>query len=145
MLARASALLLATTSFGLVALALGQSAPPRSVLDGAFTEAQAIRGQAIYFDNCYTCHGDDMSGRDQAPPLAGPQFSDVWGGASLWSIVDRIGTMPPERPGVLSRDEAVDLLTYLLWFNGLPLGEGELSTDRSVLERMTFETPAPGQ
>jgi len=129
----------------ILGVAQGDTAGGSSVTDGVFSEAQAIRGQEIYFTYCYLCHGDDMSGRDQAPPLAGPQFSGVWEDASLWSLVDRFGTMPPDRPGILSRDEAVDLLSYVLWFNGLPLGETELGTDKDLLESMTFETPLPGQ
>jgi hypothetical protein len=43
----------------------------------------------------------------------------------------------------LSRTEAVDLLTYLLWFNGLPLGEAPLSAEQSVLDDIAFATPSP--
>ena len=129
--------------FAAVALAAGfaESSAGPSVLDGVFSEAQAIRGQELYYAQCLLCHGDDMSGRDQAPPLAGPQFSDVWLGASLWSLTERIATMPPDRPGVLSREQNVDILTYMLWFNGLPLGETELGADRDMLESMIFELP----
>jgi mono/diheme cytochrome c family protein len=128
---------------GLMTAASGDTASTPGLAEGAFTEAQAIHGQEIYYTYCVLCHGDDMSGRDQAPPLAGPQFADIWEGESLWSLVNRLDTMPPDRPGILSREETVDLLTYLLWFNGLPLGEVALATDRNTLESMTFETPLP--
>jgi mono/diheme cytochrome c family protein len=118
---------------------LAQTAPAPALSDGAFSEAQAIRGQELYYTLCLDCHGDDMSGRDQSPPLAGPQFTNVWAGASLWSLTERISTMPPDRPDRLSLAETVDLLSYMLWFNGLPLGESELGTDKSVLETMAFE------
>jgi mono/diheme cytochrome c family protein len=120
-----------------------QTASVPGLRDGAFSEAQALRGQALYYSLCLDCHGDDMSGRDQSPPLSGPQFSGVWSGASLWSLIERIGTMPPDRPDVLSRAEAVDLLSYMLWFNGLPLGESELGADKNMLENMAFEIPEP--
>jgi mono/diheme cytochrome c family protein len=122
---------------------LAQTASVPLLRDGAFSEAQALRGQALYYSLCLDCHGDDMSGRDQSPPLAGPQFSGVWSGASLWSLTQRIGTMPPDRPDMLSRAEAVDLLSYMLWFNGLPLGESELGADKGMLENMAFEIPEP--
>ncbi|MGD8324736.1 MAG: cytochrome c [Gammaproteobacteria bacterium] len=122
---------------------LAQTASVPLLRDGAFSEAQALRGQELYYSLCLDCHGDDMSGRDQSPPLAGPQFSGVWSGASLWSLTERIGTMPPDRPDMLSRAEAVDLLSYMLWFNGLPLGESELGADKGMLENVAFEIPEP--
>lgn len=126
---------------GLMTAASGDTVSIPVLAEGAFTEAQAIHGQEIYYAYCVDCHGDDMSGRDQAPPLAGPQFSGIWVGESLWALVSRLDTMPPDRPGVLSREETVDLLTYLLWFNGLPLGEAELATDKNTLESVTFDVP----
>ena len=120
---------------------LAQTASAPSLSDGAFNEAQAVRGQELYYSLCLDCHGDDMSGLDQSPPLSGPQFSGVWSGASLWSLTERIGTMPPDRPDMLSLTQTVDLLSYVLWFNGLPLGESELGTDKRMLENMAFEIP----
>jgi mono/diheme cytochrome c family protein len=125
--------------------AFSETASSPSVLEGAYTEEQALRGQEQYYAYCLACHGDDMAGRDQAPPLAGPQFSDVWESESLWALVDRIGTMPPDRPDLLARNDAVDLLTYILWFNGLPIGDVALGTEKSILEEMVFAMPAPDQ
>ena len=116
-----------------------------SLLDGAYTEEQAIRGQVVYYEQCLACHGEMMNGLDQAPPLAGPQFTGVWNGESLWAMVERIDTMPPNMPGSLSRQDTVDVLTYILWYNGLPLGNGELGLDQKELATMTFELPAFGQ
>jgi mono/diheme cytochrome c family protein len=123
----------------------GQTTAVPSLLAGAYTEAQALRGQALYYERCLACHAEDMSGLDQAPPLTGPQFSGTWQGESLWDLVVRIDTMPPSAPGSLSRAETVDLLTYVLWYNGLPLGEMPLSDERSVLAAVIFETPPPGR
>lgn len=120
---------------------IGQS----SLLAGAFSEEQAMQGQVLYYQHCLACHGEMMNGVDQAPPLAGPQFSSIWQGASLWSLVERIQTMPPEKPGSLSRRDNVDILAYMLWYNGLPLGSEALATERDVLATMNFESPAIGQ
>ena len=116
-----------------------------SLLDGAYTEEQAIRGQVVYYEQCLVCHGEMMNGLDQAPPLAGPQFTGVWNGESLWAMVERIDTMPPNMPGSLSRQDTVDVLTYILWYNGLPLGNAALATDQKKLAEMEFEIPAFGQ
>src|SRR5690606_13425302 len=133
---------------GVIALhtAWGQTAPAPSVLAGAYTEEQALRGQALYYTQCLSCHGEDMAGLDQAPPLAGPQFSGVWKGESLWALAGRIDVMPPTQPGTLSRDETVAILAYMLWYNGLPIGEAPLSTERAVLAEMIFHAPPlPGE
>jgi mono/diheme cytochrome c family protein len=129
-----------------VSVARSQTAAAPSLLAGAYTEAQATRGQALYYQHCLACHGENMAGLDQAPPLAGPQFSGTWAGEPLWALVGRIDTMPPAAPGSLSRDETVDLLAYMLWYNGLPLGKVPLSNEQSALADVPFEAPPlPGQ
>lgn len=122
----------------------GQTKAAPSVLHGAYTEEQAIHGQALYYTHCLSCHGEDMAGLDRAPPLAGPQFAGVWEGESLWALAERIAMMPPTQPGMLSRDETVAILAYVLWFNGLPIGDAPLSAERSVLTEMAFHAPPLG-
>lgn len=123
--------------------AVAQSAAVPSLSTGAYTEEQATRGQALYYQHCLQCHGETMAGVDKAPALAGPQFASTWKGAPLAALVARIVTMPPERPGSLTQEESVDLLTYLLWYNGLPFGAAPLDTGPDVLARIDFEIP-PG-
>lgn len=134
---RAGVVLAVTTA----ATASGQTTAIPSVLQGAYTEEQAVRGQSLYNEHCLECHGETMMGLDQAPPLVGPQFTGTWDGEALQALVDRIATMPPARPGSLTRSENVDILAYMLWYNGLPLGEVPLDGERSALERIRFETP----
>ncbi len=116
-----------------------------SLQAGAFDEAQAVRGQALYYERCLQCHGENLNGVDKAPPLAGPQFSSVWNGVARTALIARIETMPPEKPGSLTRAESIDVLTYLLWFNGLPLGDKPLAADPDVLAQLKFETPAAAE
>jgi mono/diheme cytochrome c family protein len=120
---------------------MAQPAAAPSVLTGAYTEEQAIRGRALYYEHCLQCHGETMAGIDKAPPLAGPQFGSTWNDAPLAALVARILTMPPEKPGALLQQESVDILTYILWYNGLPLGDVSLDTGQDVLGRMTFQIP----
>ena len=49
--------------------------------------------------------------------------------------------MPPDQPGSLSRAETVDLLSYMLWYNGLPVGEEPLGVERSTLTKILFDSP----
>jgi quinoprotein glucose dehydrogenase len=142
-LAGYAALALAVVAAGGTA-AVAQTTTAPSVLAGAYTEEQALRGQSLYYAHCLACHGETMAGLDQAPPLAGPQFASNWVGAPLRALVDRIGTMPPDNPAVLSRAEHVDILSYMLWYNGLPIGDVALATEQRILAVMTYETPPPG-
>jgi mono/diheme cytochrome c family protein len=117
------------------------NAQAASLSEGAFNEAQAIRGQALYYQHCLDCHGEAMGGVDKAPPLAGPQFAGTWNNAPLASLVARILTMPPEKPGTLTHAQSVDVLTYILWYNGLPLGETELGSTQEKLAQTIFQAP----
>ena len=120
----------------------GQSAEPLSLRAGAYTEEQALRGQTLYNERCWQCHGEMLAGLDQAPPLVGPQFGGVWQGEPLEALVARIGTMPPDQPGTLSRTEVVDVLSYILWYNGLPVGEEPLAVEQGTLTKILFDSPA---
>jgi mono/diheme cytochrome c family protein len=124
--------------------ATGQSAGPRSLLAGAYSEEQALRGRELYYQHCLQCHGETMAGADKAPALVGPQFASTWNGAPLAALVARIATMPPEKPASLPEQQRVDILAYMLWYNGLPLGNEPLPVAQDVLGKMTFELP-PGQ
>ena len=114
--------------------ALAQAGNP-TVSTGAFTEAQANRGQALYAQHCLKCHGETMAGADKAPALAGPQFKSTWAAAPLNALVARMQTMPPEKPGSLTREQNVDILSYVLWYNGMPLGKTTLANGQEVLAR----------
>jgi|DEB0MinimDraft_3_1074331.scaffolds.fasta_scaffold192844_1 mono/diheme cytochrome c family protein len=141
MLRMLTALLPVFLSGSLVVDAFAQTA----LLEGAFNEAQAVRGQAMYYQHCLACHGESMNGVDQAPPLSGPQFGGNWRGETLWALVERMATMPPDKPGTLSRQELVDTLAYVLWYNGLPLGDAVLPAQQDILSAMTFELPPLGE
>ena len=120
---------------------VGQPAATPSILAGAYTEEQALRGRALYYAHCLQCHGETMAGADKSPPLAGPQFVSTWNGAPLAALVARIATMPPEKPASLLEEAQVEILTYMLWYNGLPLGSEPLSAEQDALTRMTFQIP----
>ena len=60
---------------GVVALAWCASAAaqssPASVWDGVYTDAQAVRGETAYLQECANCHGTALEGGDMTPPLLG--------------------------------------------------------------------------
>src|SRR6266849_605395 len=77
-------------------------AQSRSVKDGVYSKAQAGRGQALYTQNCFVCHGETATGGDSGPALSGEGFMDNWKGQTLGDLFDKISqTMPASAPGSL--------------------------------------------
>ena len=115
--------------------------PPRTIWDGVYTEAQAKRGEAVYFDTCVRCHGPAlMGGNDGAGPLIGPTFNGNWNGVPLGQMVDRMrATMPLDKPSTLTRQQTADVLTYILSVNKVPAGKTELPRQVDILNTITFK------
>ena len=113
----------------------------RTVADGVYAPAQALRGQAIYDAQCGACHGATLGG-GLAPPLAGASFLSLRGRSSLADLVDKIQhTMPATAPGTLSRAQATDVVSHLLTINGFRAGAADLKPDDS-LKQIAFVAPA---
>src|SRR5689334_24546683 len=100
-------------ALGCTALAAQQRSPSPSA-PAVYTASQATAGEKIYFAQCAACHGDDLAGREKAPALAGPQFSEAWNGKDLRGLLDRIETMPPTAPKSLPPAQYVSVLAFML-------------------------------
>ena len=113
----------------------------RTVWDGVYTEAQAKRGEAIYFEKCVQCHGPTlMGGGAGAGPLQGATFSGNWNGVPLGSMLDRVRTtMPLDKPLTMSRQQTADVLAYIFSVNKFPPGETELSRQADILNTIQFK------
>jgi hypothetical protein len=100
-------------------------AQTKTVRDGVYTSAQAMRGEAAYGMNCAKCHeGADVDG----PPLTGDPFIDRWREDSLTGLFTFIRTkMPQDSPGKLTESAYLDILSYLLQANSNPAGSAELA------------------
>ena len=130
---------IAASIAGLSVIALGAS-----VWDGAYTEEQAKRGEAIYQKECASCHGEDLKGKDQAPPLTGNDFKMDWNGLSVGDLFYRIRiSMPADHPGKLSPEQNADTLAFILKANQFPAGKKDLPTDGDSLKQIQFETTKP--
>ena len=117
------------------------STPSRAAKDGVSSAEQATRGQAVYKDQCASCHGAALEGGN-APPLAGDAFIGIWGGP-LSELVDKIQhTMPQDDPGKLTRQQSADVVAYMLQVGKFPAGRAELRADDAVLKQIAI---APGQ
>ena len=121
-------------SFSLV-LHAGQS---RTANDRVYADGQATRGQAIYKDRCSSCHGETLAG-ELGPPLTGDEFIGVWGNQPLSDLVNKIqNTMPATEPGTTTRQQAADLVAYMLQVGKFPAGQAELRADEAVLKQITL-------
>ncbi len=131
----------------LLALLAGSAAaqkPTRiSIWDGVYSEAQAERGHTLYMQNCGRCHGADLSGTYEIPPLMG-RFMPYWSGSKLDALFDYVSTaMPLDHPGSLGAAANTDIVAYLLKANGIPAGTKELTGER--LKLINFDSAAPAR
>ena len=115
----------------------------KSVWSGVYTDRQAAAGEKIYYDRCAICHGDDLGGIEKAPALVGIAFLESWHGKTVRKLFERIESMPPDEPKVVSAEEAVSVLAFLLHSSAMPSGSSPLPTDRSLLAEITIERAKP--
>jgi len=126
----------------LTALLLSGVAHAATVWDGAYTEAQATRGEATFERKCEQCHGPD--GRKMAAQgfaLEGPEFVDLWREDNLSVLVAYVranmpkgGEQPLPGTGPLSLDDPgkLEALAYILKSNGFPAGSSELTLESAA-------------
>ncbi len=116
----------------------------RSVWDGAYTEEQAKRGEALYQKECKSCHGVGLAGGESSPPLTGGAFLSNWNGLTLGDLFERVRkTMPQNAPGKLNRQQNADVLAFLLSANKFPAGKTELSRQTEFLKEIRFDAVKP--
>jgi len=131
--------ILALAVFGLLA-----QSPERSTWDGIYTKAQAERGRVLYNGQCLDCHGDDLLGDPENPPLTSPAFVYKWNSLTVGDLFERVHKdMPPDRRGTLTRQKAVDLVAFILSFNGFPAANAELPPDLPALREIRFDAARP--
>lgn len=118
-----------------------QDQTPRSVWDGIYTPAQAMRGEAGYREACQSCHGATLDGSGQMPPLAGSEFTMNWNGMTVGDLFEKIQTsMPADRPGQLSKEQNAAILAYILNFNKFPAGHNDLPANADALKGIRFDS-----
>jgi mono/diheme cytochrome c family protein len=111
-----------------------------SVWDGVYSSAQATRGEKAYRENCASCHGVNLEGSGQMPPLSGGDFTTNWNGMTLGDLFDKMQeSMPADRPGKLSKAMNADILAYILEANKFPAGAKELPPGTAALQSIRIE------
>ncbi|HET7085626.1 MAG TPA: cytochrome c [Rhizomicrobium sp.] len=125
----------------LAAAAQTQAWARTSIWDGVYTDAQAERGHTLYMQSCGRCHGADLSGTFEIPPLVG-RFMPYWSGSTLDALFDYVSTaMPLDHPGALGANANADIVAFLLKSNGIPSGAKELNA--SNLKPINFDSAKP--
>ncbi|HEX9562369.1 MAG TPA: cytochrome c [Gemmatimonadaceae bacterium] len=111
----------------------GAARTQRSTRMGVYTREQWTRGRDVYAGMCAGCH--------PAVTHVGPVFTTLWAGKS---VADLFGfmreRMPKNEPGSLSVDQYVDVLTYMLRLNGMPVGYDELPADSIAMTRIRIDS-----
>lgn len=126
-----------------VMLAAAGNAQAKSIWDGTYTEDQAARGATQFQQQCGRCHGANLAGTFETPPLVG-RFVPYWSGTTLDVLVDYITrAMPLNRPGSLSAATNADITAFLLKSNGFPAGAKELSAAVEDQKTITFDAVKP--
>ena len=118
-------------------------AQTRSTSSGVFTAEQAKDGESTFQARCASCHGSDLQSTDsEAPDLTGPNFKFGWKGKTIAERFETIrSTMPPGTSRSLDDQAYLDIVTFILQFNGIPAGNQKLKPDMSILERIVVEVP----
>lgn len=126
------------------AIATGQQAS-----SAVYIAAQATAGRSLYEEQCSSCHLPNLLGSNDAPALTGGNFLLAWQDSTITDLLNRIRTtMPANRPGSLSEQDAINLVAFLLQANGAPAGVQSLTdaisvSMRDVLKGSHAIEPAP--
>jgi mono/diheme cytochrome c family protein len=113
----------------------------KTARDRVYSEVQAGRGRVIFTAQCASCHGQALQG-DAAPPLVGDDFLADWGSQPLSELVNKIQrTMPADKPGKLTREQATDLVALILQSGKFPAGPAELASNEAALKAITIAAP----
>lgn len=132
---------------GLIALPLAfaswslWAADSHTVWDGVYSKAQAGRGQTAYGEECARCHAENlMGGEGGSPELVGDAFVQRWSGKSVGDLFDLAsGTMPPDAPGSLTRQQYADIVAFILSSNSFPAGEKDMPSDKAALKQIQIQ------
>jgi cytochrome c len=135
---------LATISVGVTAAVVIALTGVRAA--GTFTSNQADQGRQVYFQQCATCHGEQLEGK-VGPALSGRQFYQMiaaqnLNAASLFQFISE--HMPLTKPGSLSQEKYVDIFAYILQQNGLAPGPQPLTAEPSELQKIPLKSGANG-
>lgn len=95
-------------------------------LPALYSAQQKTDGQAVFAENCASCHGSVLEG-GVGPTLAGQHFSDSSDHNSVGSMFSFLSTqMPDGSGGSLTHKQYEDVMAFILYKNGYPAGTRRL-------------------
>jgi hypothetical protein len=99
---------------------------------GVYTDAQASKGETTYAAMCSRCHSTNLAGSQVAanfaPALGGDKFMAAWETRPVDRLFKTIrDTMPRGTEGLLNDQSALELVAYILKYNGYPAGSAALA------------------
>ena len=126
-----------------IAVTQAQQGGKTSTASGVFTAEQAKNGESAFQARCASCHGADLHSTDpEAPDLTEGAFRFGWQGKTIANRFEQIrSTMPYGNSGSLDDQTYIDIVAYILSFNGIPAGNQKLEPDVRVLEKIIVEVP----
>lgn len=128
-----------TAPLGIATLVCG-ALSAGSAMAGNFTAEQAAAGQTAFNSNCSQCHGRNLEG-NEAPALVGSDVMQNWD--TVGGLYDFISVaMPPSAPGKLGEETYVNIIAYILQFNGATPDDKALTSDRDYAISLPAETAA---
>ena len=110
---------------------------------GLYSAVQTKRGGELFEkQQCGMCHGDDLAGKDIAPPLSGKDFLAKYADQSILVLFDKVQkTMPATKPGSLTPTQTADVLAYVLSVNKYAAGDAELPAERDKVKEIQMPQP----
>lgn len=97
-----------------------------------FTARQADAGRAAIEKHCASCHMPDLTGNNDAPALAGANFTTTWRRRTTKDLFDYIvGAMPPGGAS-LSAEQYASIVARILQANGAAPGLESFSPSTAV-------------
>jgi mono/diheme cytochrome c family protein len=87
-----------------------------------FTAEQSAAGKSAYARSCASCHMPDLSGSNDAPPLAGAVFTATWRARTTRDLFEYLSASMPPGGSSLSTDDFESITAYILEANGASAG-----------------------
>lgn len=131
----AAAMLAAAVVYSSTTGAASAAQAQKTTRDRIYAKDQADRGAALYVKHCERCHTPEKvpEGKKPGPPVSGEKFLATWTDRTLGELFDTIhNTMPSDGSAVLTVDQSLDSLAYILRLNNFPEGASPLKHDDAM-------------